>query len=68
MEVVYWGSSPETDETVKNYIDVFLSNGWSLIKTEPVLDDKINIKYTVAWPEAKGKAVLPEEFKYMVHI
>lgn len=62
MEIVFLVSTPERDRIVKTYIDLFLSNGWTLTKSEPSVADKRNIRYTLRWPEYKGKAILPKGF------
>jgi hypothetical protein len=63
MEVTYFNSTPRTDESIKEYIDIFLANGWLLIETGPGLFDLRNTRYTLGWPEDKGKAVKPKGFK-----
>lgn len=63
VEAVCFVSTPRTDTTIKKYVDIFLQHGWLLIKAEPALIDKRNTRYTVGWPEGKGKAILPMGFK-----
>lgn len=62
MKYVRFVSAPRGIK-IREYVDIFLSHGWQLVKTELAPADQKSTAYLLGWPEEKGIPVIPKGFE-----